>query len=87
MRNLLFLSAVFFLLTSMTDPLDDFSQIYESSSNLITDTINPGNFNNDSSRMIRTNNQAGYLIYQVENLNDFSIELCTVDRQRGEIKV
>lgn len=73
--------------TELIDPLNDFSLVKEHSQNLSMENGNPGNFNNDSSRVVRSNLQNGYLIYEFDSIADFTIEFWIVDDSSGEIKV
>ncbi len=69
------------------DPFDDFSMITEMSDNLALDTINPGNFQGDSSRIVRTNLVTAYMIYAFDSIADFLIDFWVVDDQSGEITI
>ncbi|GEM_PF-418596 len=72
---------------NFTDDLNDFSMIDKKSSNMMIDTINPGNFNNDGARCARTNTSPGYIIYKLDSLSDFSMDFWIVDEKSGNLKV
>lgn len=69
------------------DSLSDFSKIENRSTNLIIENSNEGNFNGDKARLVRTDVKNAYLVYQVDTIQDFYIDLWEVDSTGGGIRV
>ena len=61
--------------TNQVDELDDFSKVLNHSDGWQTVIDEPNNFFGDSSRLIRTEDSAQYLVYQLDNLTDFKVRM------------
>ncbi|MBB6461829.1 Ig-like domain-containing protein [Flammeovirga kamogawensis] len=65
--------------TKTIDNLSNFDYLFEKTNNISIDTGIPANFNNDSSRIVRSDIQNGHVIYAIRNISAVSVDFWGVD--------
>ncbi|NLR93679.1 Ig-like domain-containing protein [Flammeovirga agarivorans] len=74
---------------TFTDDFESLEFVHEHSDHLIIDHGNPLNFNNDSSRIVRSSTEDASLIYHFTEITDFNLHFWSVDgdQNAGDLSI
>ncbi|QTH41501.1 hypothetical protein J4772_28810 [Cohnella sp. LGH] len=72
---------------TINDPLEDGSLVFSHTANWLFDTTNPSYFGGDASRLVRTNTATASIVYQLQQMQEFSIVAHAYATSAGTVKV